>query len=301
LQKYKRKAMAIYLISGGTGTIGSSLKESLENEGNEVRVLSRSTNKKGFYKWNIKESFIDERALQNVDHIVHLVGAGIADKRWSNKRKEELLESRTKSTQLLIDVVSEMETKPKSVVCASAIGYYGMVTNSHIYSENDPADLGFIGDLVEKWETHTLQFKSLNIPTSIIRIGVVLSKRGGAVSKMIAPPFMAPLGNGKQWVPWISVTDLVSVFKWCLKERKGDIYNGVASEHINNSELTKALAKKHGKPYVNRGVPAFLLKLILGEMYQIVFEGSRVSSAKLKNQGFVFKHDTLKKAINDLF
>jgi uncharacterized protein (TIGR01777 family) len=293
--------MAIYLISGGTGTIGTSLKESLESEGNEVRVLSRSANKKGFYKWNIRESFIDENALKNVDYIIHLVGAGIADKRWTSKRKKELLESRTKSTQLLIDAVSKMETKPKSVVCASAIGYYGMVTNSHVYSENDHADSGFIGDLVEKWEAYTVQFKSLNIPTSIIRIGVVLIKQGGAVSKMTAPPVMAPLGNGKQWVPWISITDLIAVFEWCLTEQKEGVYNGVASEHINNSELTKALAKGHGKPYVNLGVPAFLLKLMLGEMCQIVLEGSRVSSEKLKTQGFVFKHGTLKKAINDLF
>ena len=299
--------MASILVTGGTGLIGSFLCKLLETKGHTVFILSRSKTKKAntFY-WNIEENFIDKEAIINSDYIIHLAGAGIADKRWTSKRKKILIDSRVKSTNLLFQKVAALNPTLKGFISASGVGYYGALTSEKIFNENDAPHNDFLSEICVLWEKEATKFNSLNIRTVIFRTGVVFSKQGGALEKIIKPVKLnvgAALGTGKQYMPWIAIEDLCNMYVAAIENIElNGIFNAVAPEHITNKELTKSIAKTLKKPCWLPNVPSFILKVMLGELAVILLEGSRVSCEKIKKVAFNFKYPSvenyLKETIN---
>ncbi|WP_347174018.1 TIGR01777 family oxidoreductase [Polaribacter uvawellassae] len=292
--------MATILITGGTGMVGKLLAEKLTNKNYNVRVLTRTPKEKNEFSWDISNNFIDEKAFENLDYIIHLAGAGIADKRWTSKRKEEIINSRTKSTQLLLDKVQELNVSLRGFISASAVGYYGAITSEKIFTENDISANDFLGNVCQLWENSVLEFDKIDVPTTIFRLGIVLSKKGGALEKM-KTPIITPIVNGKQYLPWIDINDLTAMFVFAVENKLTGIFNAVAPEEQTSYTFTKLLAKKTKRPFLPIGVPAFLLKLIFGELSIILTTGSRVSSKKIENTGFQFAHKKLESSLNNLF
>lgn len=299
--------MGVILISGGTGLVGTALTKHLISKGHEVRILSRnpqsSSQLKSFY-WNVEKSEIDDKALDDVEHIVHLAGSGIADKRWTDARKKDIIDSRVNSIKLITDAVKRKNIQLESFVGASAIGIYGMTTSEKIFTETDKGKDDFLIESCTQWENSYQTIQTLSNKSAVIRIGVVLSKDGGALKRLL-PLFQLGLGSavgsGKQYMPWIHIDDLVSVFYEALfnPNFKGS-YNSVASEHITNKEFSKQLAKSLSKPFFLPNIPSFLLKLVFGEMANVLLKGSRISNQKLLNTGFTFKYPQLSMALNNI-
>lgn len=294
--------MVNILITGGTGLVGQALIPKLLEKGHKVSILSRKSNQRKdiqTFLWNVNNNEIDDEALKDVDFIIHLAGAGVAEKRWSKKRKQEILDSRVKSTQLLFDKIKELKIPLKGFITASGTGYYGSITTDIIFKENDKPANDFLGTVCKEWEKTALQFETLRIDTSIVRTGVVLSKKGGALSKMITP-IITPLGSGKQFMPWVHIEDLCKIYTEIIEGKITGTFNAVAPEHHTNFSFSKILAKKFGRPFLKIGIPAFLLKLFFGKMAVILLKGSRVSSQKLIDNGFGFNFPSLNKALTEL-
>jgi uncharacterized protein (TIGR01777 family) len=293
--------MAIILLTGGTGLIGNILEQKLISENHTVRILTRSPKKENHFSWDLKENTIDEKAFENLDYIIHLAGAGIADKRWTDERKTILIDSRVNSANLLFSKVKELAINLKGFISASGIGYYGALTSETIFKETDAPANDFIAEICVKWEKAAHQFKNLDIPVTILRTGVVLSKEGGALSKMNTPIFLSALGSGKQYLPWIHIEDLCNLYVKSISDTTfNGIYNAVAPEHQTNKNFTKLLSKVVKKPLLPINAPGFVLKLVLGEMANIVLEGSRVSSDKT-TKSYNFKFTRALEALENLY
>ena len=299
--------MAVILISGGTGLVGKALSNLLLSKGHEVRILSRnpkSTNNiKSFY-WDVEKNEIDEKAFDGVEHIVHLAGSGIADKRWTNARKQDIVDSRVNSIILITSILKKKNIQLKSFVGASAIGIYGMTTSEKIFTETDKGQNDFLSQSCIQWENTYQEIQTLSNKNCIIRIGVVLSKDGGALKRLL-PLFNLGLGSavgsGKQYMPWIHINDLVSVFHEALfNSNYNGIYNAVSSEESTNQSFSKQLAKSLSKPFFLPNVPSFALKLVFGELANVLLEGSRVNSKKLIDTGFQLRFPSLNEALKDL-
>jgi uncharacterized protein len=300
--------MANVLISGATGLVGTLLCETLLKRGHTINVLSRSSNKSPkqnlhFFKWDLGKKLIDPKAFENVEHIVHLAGAGIADKRWTSARKREIVLSRTESATMLIEGMKNSGNTFKSFVSASGANYYGSQTTDKIFVEDDSPGVDFLADCCLQWEHAVFQ----NNPAKrvvALRTGVVFSAKGGALEKMAAPikiGFGAALGSGKQYMPWIHLHDLVEIYCESLfNDSYNGCYNAVADEHITNKQLTEGIAKKFSKKIWLPNVPSIVLMLALGEMSEVLLEGSRLSNQKVKATGFTFKFPTLISALKDL-
>lgn len=247
---------------------------------------------------------MDKEALKGVDTIIHLAGAGIADKRWTNKRKREILESRTKSTALLFQTLASAPHQVKTVISASAIGYYGGTLSSEWFDESSEGGHDFLAEVVKQWESEAAKITELGIRLVRIRIGVVLSREGGALREMVKPiqwGVGAALGSGRQWMSWIHGDDLCRIFAFCMEnERLSGVFNAVSPSPVTNVELTKAIARVLKKRILLPAVPAVLLRLALGEMANLVILGNRVSSEKIRKAGYSFKHDELNMALHDL-
>ena len=291
------------LITGGTGLIGKRLSSILKSAGYQVRILSRekTTHKSDqVFTWNINKRSLDQNALKDVDHIIHLAGAGIADQKWSNKRKKAIIDSRVISTELLYNAVKEQKIPLKTFISASAIGYYGSITSETIFKETDQAASDFLGKVCNLWEQSIFQFKKLKIRTVALRTGIVLSKNGGALKK-ITGPVIAPLGSGKQYMPWIHIDDLCKLYIQAIEDdRVKGPYNAVSPEHHTNNSFSKTVAKIYKRPLLPIGAPKFILKAILGEMSTIILNGSRISSNKIKTLGFKFDYEKLENALKNL-
>jgi uncharacterized protein (TIGR01777 family) len=299
--------MAKVLISGGTGSIGSLMADFLHRQGHEVGLLSRSEKNDGTfktYKWNIKDNYLDPEALESCDYIIHLAGAGIADKAWTAGRKKEIIESRVLSTDLLYNQVKKHKTPLKAFISASAVGYYGQVTSNKNFTEKDKSANDFVGKTCFLWEQAAEQFEDLGIRTVSLRIGVVLMEKGGALEKMVQPirmGFGSPLGSGKQYIPWIHVDDLIGMFyKALTSDDMSGAYNAVAPKPASNAEFTRILARVLNKKLWLPNVPAFVLKALLGDRASLVLKGSRVSSQKIESTGFTFKYTSLEPALKNL-
>ncbi|CAM1368167.1 conserved hypothetical protein [Tenacibaculum litoreum] len=293
--------MGTILITGGTGLIGKELTKKLTSKGYVVNILTRSPKKNNEFRWNVKESFIDKDAFTNVEYIIHLAGAGIADKRWTNERKKELIDSRVKTTTLLFNKVQEYQIPLKKFISASGIGYYGAITSDKIFTENDKPENDFISKICMKWEAATRQFQQIDVPITILRTGVVLSKNGGALQKMNTPLFLSALGNGKQYMPWIHIDDLCRLYIKAIEDNNfSGVYNAVAPEHQTNESFTKLLGKVINKPVLPMNAPSFILKTALGEMAYILLKGSRVSSKKT-NSAYNFIFPSLKTALTNIY
>ncbi|PQJ73860.1 TIGR01777 family oxidoreductase [Polaribacter gangjinensis] len=291
--------MAKILITGGTGLIGNKLTQLLIERNHEVAILSRKPSEKNEFKWDIAKNTIDEKAFENIDFIIHLAGAGIADERWSNKRKKELIDSRVHSANLLFNYVKKRKIPLKGFISASGIGYYGAVTSEVVFEETAIAGNDFLAEICIKWEAAAMQFAKEQIPVTILRTGVVLSSNGGALEKM-KTPIITPLGSGKQNLPWIHIDDLCEMYLKAIENNLTGIYNAVAPEHQTSYSFSKELAKSVQKPFVDFPVPSFVLKIMFGEMAIILLEGSRISAKKIEKTGFSFRFDTLEKALKSL-
>ncbi|MFD2034055.1 TIGR01777 family oxidoreductase [Belliella marina] len=292
------------LITGGSGLVGKRITTHLETKGHEVAWLSRSPDKyrqKSFF-WDVDAMKIDENAIEWADTIIHLAGEGVAESRWTAKRKQAILHSRTHSTQLLADTISRSKEKPSTFVAASAVGIYGSDTADTQINEGSLAGNDFLAQVVSAWENETQKLEGLGLRTVILRIGIVLSESGGALMEMLKPPIAAPLGSGNQWMSWIQIEDLARMFVFATEsEGVTGVFNAVGPQPVTNRNLTENAAKKIRKPFVSIGVPGFILKIILGEMAQIVLGGSKVSSKKIEAAGFKFRYPTLEEALDKTF
>lgn len=298
--------MAKILITGASGLIGKRLTEMLLEKGHEVRHLGR-TKKQGAprtFRWDIQKRFIEKGAIENIDTIIHLAGAGIADKPWTDERKREIIESRTLSTRLLYLELKKGNHKVSSFISASAIGYYGFRDKENLLTEEDGPGNDFLAQVVKKWEDEVNEISALGIRLVKIRIGIVLSKDGGALPEIAKPVRFyvgAPLGTGKQNISWIHIDDLCALFVQAVEDNSlSGTYNGVGPYPVTNKQLTLAIAKTMGKPILLPFIPTFVLRLLLGEMANLVLYGCKVSSEKLKATGFKYKFDTLEAALANL-
>lgn len=296
------------LITGATGSIGSKLVELCHQKGWSVNYLTTrkgkivsKNNYQGFY-WNPKEQEIDANCLQDVDAIIHLVGASVA-KKWTPEHKEEIFKSRTETTKLLYNAIKNRKYPVKKVVSASAIGVYPSSLTNY-YDENYPEKSHhFLGQVVQQWEEAVDRFTFLNIDVTKLRIGIVLSETEGALPKMAKPikfGFGAAFGNGKQWQSWIHIDDLVAMFLYVIEHNIKGIINAVSPNPVSNTELTKIIAKQLDKPLWLPNIPKVVLKLVLGDMHEILFDSQRVSSKKIESLGFTFKHYNLQSALEEL-
>jgi uncharacterized protein (TIGR01777 family) len=309
--------MACVLITGGTGLVGTAVKNLLLQKGYEVVLLSRSTiSKEGYAHWDINAGTIDSTAIATADYIIHLAGAGVADKRWSKARKQEILDSRTKSSALLVKAMQETPNKVKAVISASAIGWYGPDKNNgdhHLaaqgFVETDPSYPDFLGTTCAAWEASivpvTANTNGLQKRLVCLRTGIVLSKYGGALKEFLKPlavRMAAVLGNGKQMISWIDVRDLAKMFVYAIEnESMSGSYNAVAPVPVSNKTLTKTLASVlYGKFYITTYVPSFILKIMLGEMSIEVLKSTTVSAQKIQDTGFVFDYPEITKSLSTL-
>jgi uncharacterized protein (TIGR01777 family) len=291
--------MARILITGGTGLVGKRLTQLLIDKNHEVLILSRNPKNENEFKWDIVKNYIDEKAFKNIDFIIHLAGAGIADERWTKKRKQVIIDSRVKTANLLFEKVNALKLELKGFISASGIGYYGAITSKTIFKETDKSGSDFLAEVCQKWEAAAHQFSKINIPITILRTGIVLAAKGGALEKM-KTPVISPLGSGKQYIPWIHIDDLCQMYIQSIEANLIGIYNAVALEHQTSITFSKTLAKSIKRPYLGIGVPAFMLKILFGELAVILLEGSRISTKKIEKNGYSFRFKTLKKALNNL-
>lgn len=295
------------LISGGSGFIGKHLTDLLIEKGFLVSILSRSDKKNtaniSYFKWDVSNQTIDEAAVLKADYVIHLAGENIAEKRWTPKRKAAIIASREQSTQLIYAVLKKNNKKLDAFISASAVGIYGAVNGSEICTEETPAAHDFLGSTCQKWEGAIDFIENLHIRTVKIRTGLVLGKNDGFLKKLI-PIFKyrlgSVLGSGKQYMPWIHVDDLCRVYlEAVVNEEMNGPYNAAINDNTNNAVFSKTLAHVFGYRIWLPRVPAFVLKLAMGEMSKIVLNGRRVSSEKLEKLGFQFKYENLEEALKD--
>lgn len=296
------------LITGATGLIGNEIVKKCRQQNINVNYLTtrkskieQKNNYKGFY-WNVADQEIDTACFKDVDAIIHLAGASIS-KRWTPSYKKEIISSRVDSTLLLINALKGETHTIKHVVSGSAIGVYpDSLTNYYDESfkgEND----SFLGEVVKKWEAAVDGFSKLGIHVSKIRTGLVLSHKGGALPEMVKPIKFgvgAAFGNGKHWQSWIHISDLANMFLFLLEQKLYGVYNGVAPNPETNKTLTKVIAKVVNRSLLLPNIPKFVMKIILGDMHQLLFDSQRVSSKKIENQDFLFEYHHLKPALEDL-
>lgn len=293
------------LLTGGTGFIGKHLTDLLIDNGFSVSVLSRSDRKNTssvtYYKWDLDRNYIDEEAILKADYIIHLAGEGIVEKRWTEKRKKDILESRTKPIELIFSILEKNNKKLDAFVSASAVGIYGAYTNDTICTENTPPANDFLGITCQEWEKAVDKINSLSIRTVKVRTGIVLGKDEGFLKKVVPSfklGFGTILGTGKQYVPWIHIADLCEIYlKAIVNEEMHGPYNACVTDNTTNAKLSKTLASLFRYKIWLPKAPVFILKMILGEMSIAVLEGQRVSSNKIQETGFVFQFTDLERAL----
>lgn len=296
------------LITGATGMIGKEIVALLLQNNHTVHYLTTSKEKiqnrpnyYGFF-WNPEQSIIDENCLMGVDAIIHLAGATVS-KRWTNSYKEEIIESRVLTTNLLYKALKDFPNQVKQVVSASAIGIYPD-SLTEVYTEDSlKVSHDFLGTVVQKWEESVDVFSVLKIKVCKIRIGLVLSDKGGALAEMVKPIKLglgSQFGSGMQMQSWIHIADLVELFYFAILNQLEGVFNAVAPNAVTNKELTKSIAKVLGKPLFMPAVPKFAMQLLLGEMHQLLFSSQHVSSEKILNKQFDFRFTELEAALLDL-
>ncbi|KIX19901.1 NAD-dependent epimerase [Flavobacterium sp. 316] len=296
------------LITGATGLIGNELVKLLLQNGVTVHYLSTSKSKlitqsnyKGYY-WNPKSGQINTNAFDDVEVIIHLAGASVS-KRWTLSYKEEIINSRVLSTRLLFQALSKNQNQVQHIISASAIGIYPSSLTNVYQEDNEQVDNSFLGEVVAKWENEVSVFERLGIKVSKVRIGLVLAQNGGALKEMLRPIKLglgSAFGNGNQYQSWIHINDLTQIFYFIMKNKLEGVYNAVSPYPVSNKELIKTIANTIKMPCFLPNVPKFVMKLVLGEMHQILFASQNVSARKILNKGFQFKYASLDKALQNI-
>jgi len=297
------------LIAGGTGLVGQKLTEMLTEKGYFINILSRSARKSdnsqvSYFKWDLDNGEIDTASLE-ADYIINLAGAGIADKRWTTSRKKEILDSRTKSAALIASVLSENKLKSKHYIGASAIGIYGhsnktLLTETETSSEND-----FMVDVCNQWEKSHQKLKPHTDKHSILRIGIVLSTKGGALKEILKPLLIGRMGtyfgDGNMIYSWIHIDDLCQICIDLIENNiRGGIYNAVSPNPTTNKKLVEQIIESKQLRAVKLSAPNFMMKIMLGEMSNTILNSTSVSSAKIQQSGFTFKFGELDSALSDI-
>lgn len=294
------------LITGGTGLLGNLMTARLQELGYHVSILSRSPDQvhhaKAFY-WNIRKKEIDENCVKDIDIIIHLAGAGIADKKWTDARKQELIDSRTESISLLYNLLSRVPHSVETVISASAVGFYGD-RGDETLTEQSSAGNDFLAGCCTQWESAVDKGKDYGLRVIKFRIGLLLTEEGGVLEpfkKMVNTFTAASFGNGQQWFPWIHKDDLIGMFIWAaINPEVNGVYNAVAPNPVRNHEFTKQLSKTLNKPFWPFHIPPFLLNIILGERKELLLMSNRVSSKKIEEQGYNFQFVNLVQALVDI-
>ena len=296
------------LVTGATGLIGTELVSLLLQNGISVNYLTTSKNKivnelnyNGFY-WSPEKGIIDENCLMEVDSIINLAGANIS-KRWTNSYKQEIIESRLLSSALLFNAIKNNPNQVKQIVSASGTSIYPN-SDTVIYDENSTqVNNSFLGNVVIKWEESTDKFASLGLKVCKLRTGIVLSSKGGALVEMIKTIKIglgSSFGSGKQIQTWIHIHDIASLYYFAIKNNLDGVYNAVSPNPVSNEELTFTIAKVLKKPLFMPSIPKFIMKLILGEMHELLFENRNLSAKKIIDKGFVFKYKTIDEALKNI-
>jgi len=296
------------LITGATGLIGTELVSLLLQNGISVNYLTTSKNKivnelnyNGFY-WSPEQGIIDENCLMEVDSIINLAGANIS-KRWTNSYKQEIIESRLLSSALLFKAIKNNPNQVKQIVSASGTSIYPN-SDKVIYDENSTqVNNSFLGNVVIKWEESTDKFASLGLNVCKLRTGIVLSTKGGALVEMLKTIKIglgSSFGSGKQIQTWIHIHDIASLYYFAIKNDLDGVYNAISPNPVSNQELTCRIAKVLKKPLFMPNIPKFIMKLILGEMHELLFENRNLSAKKIIDKGFVFKYKTIDEALKNI-
>lgn len=297
------------VITGGTGLLGTELCQKLAARGDKVYLFSRnvenakrkSPGAAGYFLWKGNDADYSKE-LEGMDVIIHLAGANVAGRRWDEAYKKEILESRTGSTAALISAVEKLEKKPAAFICSSAVGYYGNRGDEELTETSAAADT-FLADVCVQWEQSAAKAANAGMREVMIRTGVVLSVKDGALNKMLLPFKLfvgGPLGSGKQWFPWIHIDDIVGMYIYAI-DNSGvrGVYNGAAPEPVRMSEFAKALGKVLHRPSFFP-VPEFVIKLVLGEGAGVALASQRVIAKKIVSEGYGFKFPEIRKALADV-
>jgi uncharacterized protein (TIGR01777 family) len=307
--------METVLISGGSGMVGTGLAKALIYEGYKVIIISRQPSRISnpipgavYAKWDIEKGYIDREAFATADHIIQLAGANVGDKRWTKKRKKEILESRVLSGRLISDSVLNLPNKVKTVLSPSGIGWYGpdlSIPNPFPFTEDKESVNDFLGQTCQLWESALDPVINKGVRLVKFRTGIVLSMDGGALKRFLLPlkfRVATVLGNGKQMISWIHEEDLFRIYLHAIRNTNmTGVYNAVAPEPISNKDFVKTLARvKYGKGFFTIRVPEFILKTVFGELSMEVLKSATVSSEKLRQTGFEFRYPRIETAFEEL-
>lgn len=298
--------MKTILITGGSGMVGKRLSELLIEKGYKVIWLSRERYVKAQiprYRWDYRKGEIDTEAVEQADVIIHLAGSNLGDGSWTRLKKQKIVESRVQTAKLLLETVKKMDKKPEAFISASAVGFYGQETGEKIFTEEDnPADSDFLSRTCRKWEAEAFRFRDeLGIRTVALRTAFVISKESEAFGKMLLPTRFglgAPQGSGKQYLSWIHIEDISRLYLKAVEDSSMQgVYNAVAPEFITNAGFMKALAKEMKRPFLMPPIPAFLIRLFMGQAADMILYGSRISSQKVIDTGYAFTYPSVQEAI----
>lgn len=299
------------LLAGGTGFIGKRLHKTLVDQGHSVVVLSRSKSKAqrilgqkvDVVEWDARSLSGLRSVLEGMDGVVNLVGESIGARRWTAGQKERIRSSRLDATRAIVSAIGQCARKPGVLVNQSAIGYYGN-TGDAIVTEDDPPSSDFLGNTAQRWEAEAMRAEEHGVRVVRLRTGIVLGEDGGALERMVVPFKLfvgGPLGSGRQWMSWIHLDDEVGIITYALthSEVKGPV-NSVAPEPLTSREFSRALARVLGRPCW-APVPGFVLKVVLGEMAEVLLLwGQRVSAEKIKRLGYQFRFLRLEEALRQI-
>lgn len=293
------------LIAGGTGLIGSRLTSILADRGAEVVLLSRESGKyNGFkaFEWQPSKHQMDESALEGVDFVINLAGAGIADKRWTKSRKQIIIDSRVNAAITFEKYLDKLQDKPSAYLSASAVGYYGDRGKEILTEQSDQGE-GFLAETTAQWEKAADRINKI-IPVKKLRMGVVLSTKGGALPQLAGPQRFGIgtlMGSGQQYYPWIHIDDVCGIFNFLLeRDDLQGVFNGVSPNPVKQTQLVEAIKKGMNRPAVKLPAPGFILRTVLGEMASVVLNSNRVIPQRLNDEGYQFLFDDLEKALKDL-
>ena len=295
------------LITGATGLVGQQLVKYLLAQGHNVHYLTtrksaikNEANFKGYY-WNIKEGTLDTSCFEGVDKIIHLAGASVS-KRWTSTWKKQIIDSRIKTIKLLYDSLKSERHQVNQFITASGISIYkDSLTTAHTEESEEIQD-DFLGNVVKDWEAEAEKFEELGVAVSKIRTGIVLAKEG-ALKKMAGPIKLgagAVFGSGKQYQSWIHINDLIRIYSFVMSRELRGTFNATAPNPVTSKVLTKVIAKQLSRPILLPNIPKIVMRVVLGEMHQLLFLSQNVNSEKIVKKGFKFNYTLVDDAIEDL-
>lgn len=291
------------IITGGNGFLGKYIQQLLIENNIEFNILTRQPKNKNEYEWNIENNFIDLKVFDGATAIIHLAGENVGEKRWTTNQKEKILKSRTDSTILLFNYLSKNKHTIETYIGASGSGIYGDGKDEWQF-EDTKAGNDFLSNVCKAWENGHQKIEQLGIRTIILRTGVVLDAKNGALKKIITATKYSLgtyFGNGNQFMPWIHIKDIVGIYYFVLMNRDiSGIFNAVAPNPVTNKAFSNAVAKQLKKPMMPIGVPELSLKILLGEMSEVLLNSNRCNASKIIDAGYQFEFENLDEAIKNL-